>query len=363
MLSLKIFVTIFVFIVFFVIVFRYMRKDILDLEDNTFDTIDITQKIDIRKLDALKNKFASTIADESYGKYDANFVLDRAQNFIRKTNDNYKIKYEIPQINQAIMKNVSRIRKSAKIKKATKKTNIIAFNDKSKTHTSDKQNVHDHNVGTGLSKSYRKICDDKCYNTQFDTIDSIRDAIAKNTEYSEKEKKNALVAVDKMSEGLHIIILGDTENNVLLNVWNRSYHPSNTGNKKNIQSAVIKQLSDCVENDRLVCGSGRTARVIGSLAVIDCNDAIGKIVTTEDLRNEVFSMASKSLNDTIKIYTKSSCLKKQMCAKYFESDDGDCDPEMKQKFVSDVLAPIKKFVSSNQMNNSIIEEVIAGIDV
>lgn len=361
--SLKVFIAVLVFIVLFVVVFRCMRKDILDLEDNTFDTIDITQKIDIRKLDELKNKFASIISNESYGEYDANFVLDRAQNFIRKTNDNYKIKYEIPQINRAIMKNMSRIRKSAKIKKATKKTNIIAFNNKSKTHTSDKQNVHDHNVGTGLSKSYRKICDDKCYNTQFDTIDSIRDAITKNTEFSEKEKKNALIAADKMNKGLNIIILGDTENNVLLNVWNRSYHPSNINNKKNIQSAIIRQLSDCVENDRLVCGSGRVARVIGSLAIIDYNDEIGKIVTTEDLRNEVFSMASKSLNDTIKIYAKSDCLKKQICAKYFESDDGDCDSKMKQQFISDVLAPIKKFVLCNQMNNSIIEEVIAGLDM
>jgi hypothetical protein len=174
------------------------------------------------------------------------------------------------------------------------------FINKSTTYTSDSQNVHSRSVNECTKNIYSQI--QKPPRTQEETLtilDEIQTKIKR--EKNEKIRNNAQRTLDTITAtNGSITSLGTTELNVLMDVWERSKHPDNKDNKKKIQDNIIMNLHNSVENNNVVCITGRTDEIVSSLVLLDANKDF--VIKTEDMyRDEILSTCSKLLNDSIKI--------------------------------------------------------------
>lgn len=309
------------------------------------------------------------------------FILDRAEGLIDNMINVYQLE-RIPALDNFDIneyrhndteKRKAKVTKEVKKKSpvTTKQHTIKTFNEKSKTHTSDSQNVHDSGLTADLARSYKNITDNSSDNYLSDDIPDIVNFVLNNEDLSADQKDKALRTVQKMQGGLCIVALNDTEDSILLNTWNRSHHPSNINNALNIRKAISVQLADCFEHNKLICGSGRVARVIGSLVTLDSDPSVGSLLTKEAYRNELFNLASESLDKTIKKYAESGDPQMIKYSKTFtdpmgfNNDNEETPDHIVKSFRCSVMEPITEYISKNKthLKPNIIDEVKAGLDI
>ena len=176
----------------------------------------------------------------------------------------------------------------------------------------DPQNVHEHQVNNDMVRIYRRILarngvqdDILGHGAPQPSINEIKN-YAKTHKFDDKQRRRAQQTISKMAEGNWISNLKARENEILLNVWKRANSPDNEGRHDELKNAVMDSLADCVEDgyngtDYQVCASGRTARVLSSLVLLDQDDSIAAPVkTAEILRNEVFSKAHQIIQNALK---------------------------------------------------------------
>lgn len=174
----------------------------------------------------------------------------------------------------------------------------------------DPQNVHETQVNKDMVRIYRNIQyrnDQNMENAMPQTsIEELRDYAKRHNFGSPEKQRRALQTINKMAEGNFISTLNAKENEILGNVWNRVNSAENMENRDGLRSSLMDSLSECVERgynggDYQVCASGRTARVLGAMTLLDTNESISTpMKTAEILRNEVFSKSYKIIQDALK---------------------------------------------------------------
>ncbi len=181
--------------------------------------------------------------------------------------------------------------------------------------TSDPQNVHDRNVNNNFTKIYDRI----------KTLDGgdIDVSVAFNevSEYAKKHPKSAQIAkaLDKIDKNDNHIVsnYNDTEKGILAHVWNRINSADNLVNNENSEN-MKNMLMDSLCDGADVCSVGRVSRILDSLVLMDSDPEISKpVVTNEMLRNEIFTLANKTINDQVNLTGKRK-----------EYDAGEMIPEL-----------------------------------
>lgn len=170
----------------------------------------------------------------------------------------------------------------------------------------DPQNVHDPAVIDHVKGIYGRI---RGHNDRYgdglpnneQILQHIAHVIENHRFDSEDQRSRALQAYNNMLFGNTIDALRSTDTQVMIDVYKRIISPDNDGSRSDMQRAFMDGLSDVVENDvqgqpHLVCVTGRCARMLNSLTMLDNDGTIAKPVQTTDMvRNEALSKASTIL--------------------------------------------------------------------
>jgi hypothetical protein len=172
----------------------------------------------------------------------------------------------------------------------------IAF---ANTVTSDAQNTHERGVLTDTKKVINNL---KKGTNQIPINQALAEARERCKHLSPDKRRKAEATLNKIDDGF-ISGLNDTESNIFALVWSRSYHEANKDNKEEIQDAILDALVDSVNNDQFnttVCVTGRAARYVGALAVLDFDDNSTKVMTYEMHKNEIFNDCKSIIETEIK---------------------------------------------------------------
>lgn len=132
----------------------------------------------------------------------------------------------------------------------------------------DKQNTHNSGIVASIMSSIKKLKDTTVLKMDIpESLKQIRDYITTETERKQEIKSNALKTLDKM-EIADADIKGNSELNVLNTVWNKisGYNQQDSYNAK---YNLMNNMSEAVENEKVVCATGRLERVVDSLNLID----------------------------------------------------------------------------------------------
>lgn len=150
------------------------------------------------------------------------------------------------------------------------------FIAESSTFSNDAQNVHDSNVTSHTKEVYLDLATTEPENIQNDSVGDIIDKL---------RKTKAANSVNYLKSEIYNMDVN--EQRLLQLVWNRSYHPNNQINRECIQDSIIDHVADCVENGFPVCVTGRAARLVDSLTLLDFKH--GAVKTHDMYKSEIFN--------------------------------------------------------------------------
>jgi len=86
------------------------------------------------------------------------------------------------------------------------------------------------------------------------------------------------------------------ESKLLRELWRRAHDPINVERKNDILNSLAQSLASCKERGSIVCLTGRTTRLMSSLAMIDAESEkknLGILKTKAVVRNEIFDRCAK----------------------------------------------------------------------
>ena len=250
-----------------------------------------------------------------------------------------------------------------------KKEKIDKYIEKSKVIRSDIQNVHDTMVNEDLRKTYIKLDNDDKNITNQESIDSIKQFID-NSDLSENIKFNANKTYKYiMSSDYKVFQLGHNVHlkNILRLTWNRGNHPKNIKQKENIKESVIIALSDCIENNKVVCSGGIGSRLLSSMVLIDYDSTIGTTQTTSEYKSEIFSKSQDIFQEQIKISLESKDPEIKKFAESFTDtniDDSTISKNIKDNFYKSVENKVDGMLKTYDKSHiplNVKDEIMAGL--
>jgi hypothetical protein len=186
--------------------------------------------------------------------------------------------------------------------------------EKKKTWTSDRQNVHDSRINDELVRQVRKAKTENALDVEnkHDFADFQRWVAEKrlgNTEHRVVERimeNNPVPGLDGLGERDLVEIL-----------WKRAHDGRNKTRVKDLEDAILDSINDCVENNNVVCLTGRTTKMWQALAVLDADDGMGVMKSKQMLRNEFYDRCSKA---TAKVLDN---IEPEMKEKYDKGEDAE----------------------------------------
>lgn len=90
---------------------------------------------------------------------------------------------------------------------------------------------------------------------------------------------------------------GRSEKSVLQTVWHRIHHPDNKDKRAQLLLALRTNLESCVEHDHVVCSSGKIARILSTLEVLDV--AATPLRPEWAIKEEISRMIGRVLMDAL----------------------------------------------------------------
>ena len=75
-------------------------------------------------------------------------------------------------------------------------------------------------------------------------------------------------------------------------VWKRIHDKRNAKNFNKLRQSLYSAVKSCVENNHVVCMSGRNARIFSCLTLLDFDKSIGQVKTKQVIRNEILQRCS-----------------------------------------------------------------------
>lgn len=178
--------------------------------------------------------------------------------------------------------------------------------EKSKTHTSDGQNVHDSAVSKAMKDTFNKLKESQSSALSDPIIlqNEINEFIAAKKGEIDGTKLAAAKSslVDIINNPSMNFSLGGSDRDVLKLVWERSKNKINEVGSDNIKEAIVHALADMKGPDGSggVCVTGRTGRLLESLTLLDADKSMSSSATVEMYRNEIFDKAKGIIDGAIK---------------------------------------------------------------
>lgn len=134
-------------------------------------------------------------------------------------------------------------------------------------------NTHDHVVVQTVKKSVNNLQQHTNILQDISTsLIEIRNIIQNfdSSKVSNKQKQMAIRTLDSIEKNdIDISSIGLKESEILNLVWNRIKMPELEKSKDDLTENLIKELSESVEHDKVMCATGRTNRIVDTLNIID----------------------------------------------------------------------------------------------
>jgi hypothetical protein len=170
-------------------------------------------------------------------------------------------------------------------------------------HT-DIQNVHDHILNEQLLKQYTIIKNETTkspmnfYEIKQFLTDLKNDESPSKTKISKTDIDQAINLINHIQPRDQSIVRlgGVTEEKFIGTLFNRIL---DSPNKDEILSSMVENMKESWSNGSPVCVTGRVCRMLSSFSHLDKNPIIGKLMTLQVLKNEIFGKAGKIQTDII----------------------------------------------------------------
>ena len=206
--------------------------------------------------------------------------------------------------------------------------------EKSKIHVDNPQNVHDNAINATMYQIIKRISDDntEALPTKEQISAEIADPIAKNV-IKAFNNENTVSALGGM-----------TDLEVLQLVYLRCCNPKN--DKKTMITALSDNLKNCVENGNIVCVTGRVARVISTLILLDFDENNWNMKLVDDYKEEILNKTKNIIQEvaTLALNTDLDEYAKEYLTEEREPTDLISIPEIKGNTEEDLVNIMKKCI-------------------
>lgn len=165
---------------------------------------------------------------------------------------------------------------------------------------SDSQNVHDSAVYEELREQFFKIREEnaKIPNAGLRNFNEVSNWLKVRYEGDTAKSTAVSKVLDHLNNNYSVTALpGVREQDIIVAVWKRAYDQENTDRFNDIREAIGDAVLDCIEGGSVVCMSGRTSKIWQALAKLDKDPQIGTLKTKQVLRNEIYELSAKIVDD------------------------------------------------------------------
>lgn len=219
---------------------------------------------------------------------------------------------------------------------------------------SDSQNVHDRAVNSSNNKRYNRLLQLlPGYTTRPDA--GLEEYVKK---HGSSKAYDAFQTIQSKSE--RVQSYGDTEYNVLSNVWHRIQTVNDPEISRSLKVSLLDQLDNCIENGLSVCSTGRTSRIMDTFTKIDPDPVLSEPVKTISIiRKEVFDKAYNYIQtnmpeETYNLYTKIDPTPEE------EKTVNTVMENIKEKFTEDIRKEYEGTDIDRDVLDTVINEAKAG---
>lgn len=258
------------------------------------------------------------------------------------------------------------------------------FLDKSKGWTTDTQNVHDSSVMKATKNMISKLAERNNEIISPPDEPSPSTAILRymdrnSSKFSPECREKARFALKTIgnSQTIHSG-LDHNEQQILDMVWRRSYSAENKDNADDIRDMTVRNLSDMVTDIGYegvsqfssVCSSGRIARTVDALTVIDQDPTFGQQGprTVDAIRNSIFDYSQAALKIHLQRAEISPDPLIQALASSYKDPKIEVDPVVETQFKENIMNDVRSYIGENYADtlnvdtrNSILEHVDAAL--
>lgn len=304
-----------------------VAREFIHVANDTFETVQNAQEhaiIDIAPLVTVYEDFANQALNQNTDL----FLNLRVDGFANNLMDVFNIDVNQKNLNSYISLDDAKPKTGE-----TKQDTIDRVINQSITHTSDSQNVHDHETQSDIRNIASRLNINRTSNV---VPDEILNYILV-CEYGADKKNKAIQALDTIRDhGINIVAVNATEQQILSAVWNRAHEPINADNAENIRMAIVDALASCIENERPVCSTGRSTRILASLCLLDKDPTMSQLGTAESYKNDILAEAHTMFNDTIKEACESPDVELKLLGTSFNDSNVDVSgvtEQTKQRFI------------------------------
>jgi hypothetical protein len=211
---------------------------------------------------------------------------------------------------------------------------------------SDPQNVHETQVSSDLARVFERVKSANDSLVALPSMLAIREAVESHRFESSSHKSRALASLSAIESGGLVSKLSATEPEIAKHVWVRINSPENASARDELVDAFMDSLTDATEKStysagyHTVCTTGRAARLLGCLTLLDADSQIAAPAKTKELvRNEAFAKCRKIVESQLKKSPKE-------VADAYEKGDAPADSELESQ-VSSLESAIRKKIESH----------------
>lgn len=186
--------------------------------------------------------------------------------------------------------------------KSARPRKVQSFKHKVKWR-SDSQNVHD--LGDDVKAHVKFIFSENSKNKDLQKpFESISEYIRINLEQEDKVACDRVMKlIDKQK--IHMSKIDENEITILENIWKRIHLPVNRSNHDQLKNAFFDNMKDCIENNNVVCSTGRTSKMLSTFSKLDVQvPNLGSFRSKQMMRNEIYKRSSVILQNKLNSMTK-----------------------------------------------------------
>jgi hypothetical protein len=251
------------------------------------------------------------------------------------TDDNYDFNPDIGDLNNFDINNLFRPDNVRPV------TNTI--------YKADSQNVHDHSVVSIAKKNLEEISrENNSRDSPQKTIEQIRQFILENEELTDKQASDALLVIDKLGTSKNSSF-EKSEQEILVDVWNKISNEKDTTLKNNLSETLGKQLASAVEHGNIVCSTGKVIRILSVFDGVE-DDKLESVKPLWAIREEISNLASKTRDDHL------NGLNDMQKLAYDRNELPELDKKMKDEFRENAK---KIYIDELKMSDKIVNPIIS----
>lgn len=170
---------------------------------------------------------------------------------------------------------------------------------KTKWH-SDTQNVHDSTLYQELVQQYDIVKEEnkKIPNIQLKDYKGMCQWVRARLGGREMDLHRANKVLEVWDNNYPIQAMSGSvsEQDLVMAVWHRIHDPQNAERMNALKEAFVEGILDCLENDHVVCMSGRNSKIWQILGSIDHNEQMGILRTKETIKNTIILKCASIVN-------------------------------------------------------------------